>query len=366
MRFDRVAWLLTLVAAFALPAPLGAQQRYAAALATESNNQRKVIAAGGSLYVTYTKPVDGVPQVFVDISADGRTWRTLGQVSHGDGPSTLSTMIIDREGRVHVAWTRFHAGTGRVYYSRYDGRWRTPSPLSSPTSYAGYPALDIDSCGRLHLVWYGIREASAGQVMAHGGVYEIYYLTNDGVWSRPDRISEGYPDAINAALAVDDRDRLHVVWFQSDGRAYQVMYRQRTDRWSAPTVLTSGPNASTKPTLAIDGAGDVHIVWEYREAIYYRRGSRARWGAAVRLSGQGARHPTVGVWAGGVFTLWQDEPGLIRLRTFDGRWRPVQHLGRGDYPNAAPWKPGDGRAYAAWTTQSGIRVQNVEPLLVKR
>lgn len=366
MRFDKIAWLLTLAAALAVRVPLDAQQRYAAVLATESNNQRKLIAAGGSLYVTYAKPVDGVPQVFVDISSDGRTWRTLGQVSDGDAPSTLSTVIIDREGRVHVAWTRFHAGIGRVYYSRYDGRWSTPSPLSSPTSYAGYPALDIDSRGRLHLVWYGIREASAGQVTTHGGIYEIYYLTNDGLWSRPERISEGYPDAINAALAVDDRDRLHVAWFQSDGRAYQVTYRQRADRWSAPAVLTSGPSASTKPAVAVDGAGNVHIVWEHREAIYHLSESRGRWSGAVRLSEQGARHPTVGVWTRGIFTIWQDERGLIRLRTFDSRWRPVQHLGRGDYPNATPWKPRDGRAYAAWTTQSGIRVENLEPMLVKR
>ncbi len=370
MHSNRIRALIFAPLALALCAPVAAQALYVT-LPTESNNQHKLVAYGGRLYVTYSKFVAGVAQIFVDLSADGRTWQSLGQVSSGAAPSMLSTLVVDPRGEIHVAWTQFDGGVGRVYYRRYAGGWTAPVPLSSASAYAGYPSLDVDSRGQLHLVWYGIRVASEGQPTAHGGIYEIYYLTYDGRWSPPERISSGFPDAVNAALAVDAQDRPHVAWFQSDGQAYQVTYTQSDGRWGTPAALTSGPNPSTKPALAVDGLGRVHIVWEQfagrRPAIYYMVGVAERWSAPVLLSDSGGRHPTVGVWARGVFALWQDEGGTIALRAFDGQWRSVRHLGLGDYPNAAPWKPAqDARPFAVWTTGTEIRVTPLAPLLTQR
>ncbi len=363
--------LLLVPMVLALCAPLAAQRGYAAAIATESNNQHKLVVHRGRLYVTYSKLTEGVPQIYVDVSSDGRTWRTLGQISRGDAPSVLSTLVLDPAGRVHVAWTRFDAGTGRVYYSRYDGRWSAPMPLSSSTAYAGYPSLDSDSRGLLHLVWYGIREGSEGQPTSHGGIYEIYHLTYDGEWSRPERISGGFPDAVNAALAIDAQDRPHVAWFQSNGQAYQVTYTRWTGGWMAPAALTSGPNPSTKPALAVDATGRVHIVWEQlaggRSTIYYMAGTARKWSSPFPISEQDGRHPTIGLWTRGVFVLWRGEDGLISLRVSDGRWRPVQRLGSGDYPNATPWKPSpDFSPFAVWTADSGIRIMSLESILAKR
>ncbi|MDR7521261.1 MAG: hypothetical protein QN168_02235 [Armatimonadota bacterium] len=359
-----MVWVLGILTA-AAPLP---PQGYAAAAATESNNQHKLVWAGGRLYVTYSKVASGISHVFVDVSTDGRTWRSLGQISRGEVPSTLSTLIVDPRGRVHVLWTRFDGGIGRVYHSRYDGRWSPQTPLSSAASYAGYPSLDVASGGRLHLVWYGIREASAGQPVSHGGIYEIYYLTSDGRWSPPERLSGGIPDALNAAIAVDGQDRPHVTWFQSDGQAFQVFYTVRDGTWTPPIPLTSGPQPSTKPAIAVDGGGRVHLVWERLErgqpAIYYLTGDRGRWSRPLRISERGGRHPTVGLWMRGVFALWQDEDGTVTLRAFDGRWRAPRRLGPGDYPNATPWK-GSGPLvpFAVWTTRDGIRVVDLAALL---
>jgi len=358
---------VTIVALTAQPGP--AQRVRVAFVATEANNQHKLVALRGSVYVTYTQPVSGTPQVHVDVSPDGRRWRTLGQVSRGNGPSTLSTLVVEGAGRVHVAWTQFDGSIGRVYYSRYDGRWSAPVALSPATAYAGYPSMDIDSRGRLHLVWYGIRVASADQPTAHGGIYEIYYVRREGRWTQPERISAGVPDAINPALAVDALDRVHVVWFQSDGRAYQVVYTTRpagSGPWAPPAALTGGEAASTKPSLAVDPTGRVHVIWERGGGIDYLAGTPGQWGAAQRLSDDGA-HPTVGLWSHGVFALWRGGDGAVRVRPFDGTWHDARRVSTGDYPNAAPWRPGgDGTPLAVWTDTGLYQVTALMPFLERR
>lgn len=364
----RLLATLPVLLLLAAAGPSVAQQGYAAALATESNNQHKLVADGRRLYLTYSRLVGGTPQVFVDVFADGRTWRSLGRVSEGGGAATLSTLAVDRRGRLHVAWTDFSGGAGAVYYRAYDRKWRSAARLSAGLPYAGYPSLDVDSRDRLHLVWYGIREASQGQPAAHGAIYEIYYLRHAGGWSRPLRLSGGFPDAVNPALAVGVGDRVHVAWFQSDGQAFQITYARRDADWRTPVPLTSGTAPSTKPAIAVDAGGRVHLVWERLRGggtvVVYMRGEGERWTAPEEISVGGGRHPTVGLWAKGVFALWQDREGAVVLRAFDGRWGPARSVGRGDYPSAAPWKPTPGvRPHAAWTSPAGVRVVNLEPLL---
>ncbi len=365
MRLPVAFSMLVLLAA---AGPSVAQQGYATALATESNNQHKLVSYGGRLYLTYSRRVGGLPQVFVDVSADGRTWRSLGRVSQGGGAATLSTLAVDRRGHLHVAWTDFSGAAGAVYYRAHDGNWGPAARLSAGLPYAGYPSLDVDSRDRLHLVWYGIREASQGQPAAHGAIYEIYYLRHAAEWSRPQRLSGGFPDAVNPAIAVGAGDRVHVVWFQSDGQAFQITYTRRDADWRTPLPLTSGTAPSTKPAIAVDAAGRVHLVWERlrggETVVEYMHGEADRWTAPQAISAGGGRHPTVGLWTRGVFTLWQDRNGVVILRAFDGRWGPVRFIGRGDYPSATPWRPTPGaRPYVAWTSPAGVRVVNLEPLL---
>jgi hypothetical protein len=363
-----VAWLVALGFA-ALAAQSGsAQQVRVAFVATEANNQHKLVADRGSVYVTYTQPTSGVPQVHVAASPDGRRWHTVGQVSRGSGPSTLSTLVVDRANHIHIAWTQFDGSLGRVYYRKYDSGWREPELLSLPGAYAGYPSMDIDSRGRLHLVWYGIREASAGTSTAHGAIYEIYYVRYDRRWTAPEQISPGIPDAINPTLAVDASDRVHVVWFQSDGRAFQVVYTSRSasGAWTSPATLTGGEEPSTMPALAVDRNGRAHAVWERKGGIDYLEGAAGTWSAPLRLTENGS-HPTVGLWSRGVFALWSGKDGAVWVRAFDGTWRDAQRLGPGDYPNATPWRPGgDGTPYAVSTAAGQFQVTALTPLLERK
>jgi hypothetical protein len=171
--------------------------------ATASNNQVKVVRAPAGLLVAYVGRAGGSAQVFLAASPDnGTRWATPVQVSSGPPPSRLPTLALDPAGRLHVIWTRYDDGVGKIYYRLWTGRWTQPQARISPSpGYAGYPALAVDRAGDPQVLWYGIREGTPASTR-HGSVYEIFYTRYDGhAWSPPLLISTGLPDSINPALA---------------------------------------------------------------------------------------------------------------------------------------------------------------------
>lgn len=336
---------------------------------TEANSQRKVSVVGRQVLVTYTAPAPTGPRVLLDAVDPAGRRRTVLQVSGGPGPATLSTIAPGPRGEVHVAWTEFTGPLGRVHYRRgAAGTWTPPAAISPPGAYAGYPSADVDSRGRVHLAWYGIREPSGGRPVAHGGIYEIFYiLSGDGRWTAPEVISPGVPDSLNPALTVDAAGRVHVVWFQSDGRAYQVVYRMRgTDgAWTPPDHLTDGDTPSTRPALAVDASGRLHVAWEFRDGVWYRSGQSGRWAPAVQVAPAG-RRPAVGVVGRAVLVLWADRQA-IWLRVWDRTWRAPVRLGDGDHPSVFPWRPGLApRPWAAWTAGPRVQVVDLSAYLDRR
>ncbi|MDR7589096.1 MAG: hypothetical protein QN210_03910 [Armatimonadota bacterium] len=335
---------------------------------TEANSQRKVVAAEQVL-ITYTAAVSGVPAVLLDEVGPDGSRRTVLRVSEGPGPATLSTLVTGPGGGLHVAWTEFTGSLGRVHYRRRAaGAWTPPAAVSPSGAYAGYPSLDVDSTGRVHLAWYGIRQSAGGRPVAHGGIYEIFYTQlRGGAWTVPEVLSPGVPDSLNPALAVDAAGRVHVVWFQSDGRAYQVVYRMRAQdgAWTPPGYLTDGEAPSTRPALAVDGAGTVHVVWEHRDGIWYRSGRSGRWDRVVQIAPRG-RRPAVGVVGASVFVAWSDGQAVwLRVRTRG--WRPAARLGTGDHPSVFPWRAGQAsRPWAVWTVGAQVRAEDLSVLVGRR
>jgi hypothetical protein len=333
---------------------------------TEANSQHKVAVVGQEVWLTYTAAVSGTPAVWLDRLGPTGSRATVGRVNRGPGPATLSTLAPGSGGEVHVAWTEFSGPVGRlVYRRRAAGMWTEPVVLSSPGAYAGYPSLDVDRRGTVHLAWYGIRAPGDGRPVAHGGIYEIFYTAGrGGQWSVPHPISPGVPDSLNPALAVDAAGRVHVVWFQSDGRAYQVVYRMRgTDGvWGAPRYLTDGDRPSTRPALAVDSAGRLHVVWEHRGGVWYRSGQGERWDPPVQVVSTG-RRPAVGVAGTQVFVVWSDGQA-VWLRARGPGWQSPVRVGSGDHPAVFPWRPGlPVRPWAAWTAAGGVEAADLSNYL---
>jgi len=346
--------------------------------ATASNNEVKILRTRGMLVAAYAGGAPGAPQILLAASRDGGAhWTPLGQASEGPIASRLAALAADAAGRVHVVWTRYDDGVGKVYYREWApsagggaaGAWTETQRRISPAGvYAGYPAVALDRSGHPHVVWYGIREGATPAPTKHGSIYEIIYSGYDGrVWSRPSLISTGPPDAINPALVSDFTGRLHAVWYQYNGRDYQVRYAQYDGRWGAPEGVSRTTTDEFNPDVTADGQGRLALVWEQHDArgsaIDYARRTGGSWGAPVAVSapsaagqtagGVPAFHPSVATDpTGAIWTAWDADDGQIYARRYKNGWGPVLRL-TGDGGNVFPSVLADGGALdIIWTHTS--------------
>jgi len=302
--------------------------------ATSSNNEVKMVrdpAVG--LVVAYAENAGGTAQVVLAVSHDGgRRWSLLARASGGAVPSRLPALGLDRAGRLHVIWTRYDDGVGKIYYRVWQGGWVAPQARISPApGYAGFPSLALDGQGRPQVVWYGIRGSSTPASTRHGSIYEIFYTGFDGrAWSPPRLISAGLPDSVNPALAADRTGRLRAAWYQSDGRVYQVRYAERTAVWGEPETVLATRSDAFNPDIAVDAKGQAVLAWEQHDGlastIRFTRRVGGRWEAPAALSDSRlpAHHPSVSVApSGAIWVAWDRDDGQILVRRFDARWEPA-------------------------------------------
>lgn len=327
-----IVWLVLLGAV----APASAQVIIATGVAEEAtaaNSQPKIARdQRGTIYLTFVKAVGGTTQVFFASSTDdGKSWRVQ-PVTTGRSESRYPTLAVGPDNAVHVAWTQYDGGVGKVYYSQFDGQRWTPAVRISPgETYAGIPALATGPQGLVHLVWYGIRNQAPVVQTRHGSLYEILYTARTGAqWAAPEVISPGIPDSINPTLGVDPQGQLHSAWYQYDLRAYQVRHRMHEQTWSQSEQVSHGEDASSV-AMAIGPTGTIYLVWERHESngtrIYFAERTE-RWTPQQPLSadGQPADDPSVAVDARGeVYVAWTSQ-GTIHLTRRTQQWLGVDRV----------------------------------------
>ena len=356
--------------------------------ATEANSQPKIgVDAPGKIYITFVKTAGGYSQIFVASSTDGQRW-DIQQVTRARAHARYPALAVGPDNTMHLAWTQYDNGVGKVYYARYANRgWSTPLKISPGDAYAGIPALAVDAQGTVHMVWYGIRAGAPAITTRHGSIYEILYTaasdnrlrpaSNGAGWREPKVISPGIPDAINPALVIDSTGRLHSAWYQFDLRNYQVRHTLRPastgagvyDRaWTLPETISSGRADAMAVTLAAGPAGTAVVAWERRDSgsrIYFAERSQ-RWSGQqlISASSQNGFNPSVAIdGRGRVYVAW-DDGGQIYLRRRDGAWRETNRVTReakSTHPIIAAVKD---KVLVMWTQQVGdatrLRVATVE------
>lgn len=342
----KIARVLVLLLLFAAAAPVHAQTTVASGVsdeATEANSQPKLARdSQGTIYLTFVKPVRGVAQIFVASSDDnGEAWRVQ-QITTEQADSRYPTLALGSDNQVHLAWTQYDGGVGKVYYSRFDGKRWTPAVRLSPgDAYAGLPALASTPDGALHIVWYGIRAQAPAIRTRHGSIYEILYRGRAGTdWTPAEVISPGIPDSINPALGVDGQGRLHSAWYQFDLRAYQVRHTERDKAWKIPKQISRGDSDAFAVAMAVGRDGAVYVVWERRAAsgirIHFAE-RHERWSGQQPLSADGkdAFNPSVAVdERGRLYVAWESE-GQLYLRRRDRQWLGPERLseqGQNNHP----------------------------------
>jgi len=350
--------------------------------ATQANSQPKIgVDASGKIYITFVGTAGGYSQIFVASSTDGRQW-DIQQVTRARAHARYPALAVGPDNTVHLAWTQYDNGVGKVYYARYANRgWGTPLKVSPGDAYAGIPALAVDAQGTVHMVWYGIRAGAPAITTRHGSIYEILYTaasdnrlrpaSNGAGWREPKVISPGIPDAINPALVIDGTGRLHSAWYQFDLRNYQVRHTLRPasngagvydGAWTPPETISSGRADSMAVTLAAGPDAAAVVVWERRDSggsrIYFAERSQ-RWSGQQLVSApaQNGFNPSVAIdGRGRVYVAWDDD-GQIYLRRRDGAWRETNRVtgeAKSTHPIIAAVKD---KVLVMWTQQIGDEIR---------
>jgi hypothetical protein len=246
-------------------------------------------------------------------------------VTHDDFSSRND---IAEENNVHLVWSDNSAGKYRICYRRHilGGNntvpWQPVIGLNWPSGDSGshvpdIAAATIASIIYVHVVWC---DDSPGN-------NEIYYArsTNGGsTFSSPVRLTQNQGDSISPAIAVDNMERVYVVWMDNNPGIlfenpdnYEIYFRMSTDNgatWpTASEMLTdhsdlSGLTAfSGYPDIAAGSGTNRYVVWRDNRnylpeggvpEIYFKKFDGAIWLEEKRLTtsgGGGCYEPAIAV-----------------------------------------------------------------------
>ena len=167
------------------------------------------------------------------------------------------TVAISSEGGMVVAWRERLFGRFSVFFAVLDENGAIMGErqqLGEDLAASMDPAVAVDSSGDLHFVWTALEDQ------------ELWYAkaSPDGtIELGPKQLTDSDGDSAEVSLWLDNRDHLHLVWFDGrDGTTW--LYYMQLDGEGVKVVddlalvqsLTEEESA-----IAMDSRGDLHIAW---------------------------------------------------------------------------------------------------------
>jgi len=187
-------------------------------------------------------------------------------------------ILCDQSPNVHIVWIQGLSGPATEFLShRYadsNGEWSEASAFSPTNAYSTEPAVAVDQRNGLHVVWKMTYDLSKP--------FDMYYATRRAgrEWDPFQRILDGsQTDLAHPSIAADKNGYLHVVWSQRTGDAYLVYYRAWRGGWEEPIPMSESTASAGNPVIAMDDGLNGHLVWEDERdhpgsgtpELYYRR-----------------------------------------------------------------------------------------------
>jgi hypothetical protein len=191
---------------------------------------------------------DGVPELI---------WGSDLRLSESTEISDDPTVAISPEGGMVVAWRERLLGRYNVFFVVLDENGAVVGErqqLGQDLEASMDPAVAVDSGGDLHFVWTAMEEQELWYAKASPeGTIEL----------GPVQLTDANGDSAEVSIWLDNRDHLHLVWF--DGREGTTwLYYMQLDQDGVKVVddlalvqsLTEEESA-----IAMDSRGDLHIAW---------------------------------------------------------------------------------------------------------
>lgn len=201
---------------------------------------------------------DGVPHIAYMLEAQPGFVKYAILTADGWDISTVSTgylygpldIQVSNEGIPQISW-HSHDEEDAGYAVLVDGQWEVQF-IDHPGHDGWDNNLAIDSQGRPHIV--------SIDPVQFGGQSGVEYATWDGdSWSVEEVGSGPLPYEFGSFIALDSRDRPHVVWFDNDSQ--DLKYAVKDDgAWQVSTVASEG-DVGRYASLAIDSQGNPAISY---------------------------------------------------------------------------------------------------------
>ncbi len=144
-----------------------------------------------------------------------------------------------------------------------EGTWSEPVNISNSLTASWFPALTVDTVGRIHVVW-------TGSVRDQDGNYNdslLYTVWNGNSWSQPNDVATPPREGEGAytlrpVITVNRSDELYLLY-----RYPSIFHFMRApadtawsaQSWSDPHRISGGE--SEWADMAIDSEGTIHVIW---------------------------------------------------------------------------------------------------------
>ena len=228
---------------------------------------------------------------------------------------------------IYVVWDDNTTGTFLIYFSKFDGNWLTPTPVSTTVSGKNSGiAIDTDN---ISIVW-----------QASDGIYYSQY--NNDIWSEASFIpaSNGgtFPD-----ISVED-NKLYVVW----NKANEVFFCKYDTNWTeAVKISNSSYDAANQKIVTEDDK--VYVIWQETITysplvceIYYTRFDSV-WSEPVNISNflnSDSGRPSIGVQNSINYVVWDDDvystAAEIYYSSYDDQWTAPLNISNSDGGSLSP------------------------------
>jgi hypothetical protein len=217
-------------------------------------------------------------------NATTQLWGTTEVVStESTGTSHGADIAVDHDGNVSVVWidATDYGGAGSldndIFFKQRllaTDTWTTTEVVSTLSdSGSDDVALDIDSEGKVHVVWSST-ENNYGAGPDWDLVYSIYDPAGD-TWSSTELLTYFSGDySRKNSIRIDEEDNVHLCWeekedIQGSGDAdIDIAYMRYIDSastWGMVDIVSKESSVTSYCTethgLEIDSEGNVHITW---------------------------------------------------------------------------------------------------------
>ena len=216
------------------------------------------------------------PGVLVDVSAAGNTL----------AGATLA--VTTPRGSFEVKLSELGWGATKTFLDGAVEVLRVPTtlkPASDPAAEEDYPSIAMPrkNAGPMH-VWLAYQSYA-------GKADQIFVRRSRGAggWEKPLLVTPKPGDYFRTAVALDAKNRLHVVWAaQVDGNFDLYERVLDSETWSDLQRLTTAPQPDMLHRMVADASGRLYLVWQgFRNGqsdVLLKVFDGAKWSDEVRVS----------------------------------------------------------------------------------